>query len=102
MLSVLAPAARGHQAPPGAFMPSDNQPKPPFWREVEQQVAAGLILAAVCGIGYIGFTVPRQLDLILENQKTILSRQLAVEGRVEKIENSVITIDRRVTRLEAK
>jgi len=84
-------------------MPDDQEPpKPPFWREVEQQVAAGLILLAVAGIGYIGFTVPRQLDLVLENQKAILSRQLAAEGRIEKAETAIIGIDRRVTRLEAK
>lgn len=93
-------------------MPADNssqhqtehhRDKPvPFWLEVEQQVAAGLILLAVGGICYIGFTVPRQLDLVLENQKAILNRQLAIEGRVEKIENSMLVIDRRVTRLEAR
>jgi hypothetical protein len=85
-------------------MDGDNQPpgKPPFWREVEQQVAAGLILLAVAGIGYIGVTVPRQLDLVLENQKAILSRQLAAEGRIEKAETAIIGIDRRVTRLEAQ
>lgn len=77
-------------------------PKPPFWREVEQQVAAGLILLAVAGIGYIGVTVPRQLDLVLENQKAVLSRQIAAEGRIEKAENAITTIDRRVTRLEAQ
>ena len=85
-------------------MDGDNQPpsKPPFWREVEQQVAAGLILLAVTGIGYIGVTVPRQLDLVLENQKAILSRQLVAEGRIEKAETAIIGIDRRVTRLEAQ
>ena len=79
-----------------------SQPKSPFWREVEQQVAAGLILLAVAGIGYLGFTVPRQLDLVLENQKAILSRQLAAEARLEKVEGAVVAIDRRVTRLEAR
>ena len=83
-------------------MADDQPPKPPFWREVEQQVAAGLILLAVAGIGYIGFTVPRQLDLVLENQKAVLSRQLAAEGRLEKIEGSITVIDRRVTRLESR
>jgi hypothetical protein len=85
-------------------MDSGDQPpsKPPFWREVEQQVAAGLILLAVAGIGYIGVTVPRQLDLVLENQKAVLSRQLAAEGRIEKAETAIIGIDRRVTRLEAR
>jgi len=77
-------------------------PKPPFWREVEQQVAAGLILLAVAGIGYIGFTVPRQLDLVIEGQKGIMIRQLAAENRLERVEGAVQGIDRRVTRLEAR
>ena len=84
-------------------MPSGEPPsKPSFWREVEQQVAAGLILLAVAGIGYIGVTVPRQLDLVLENQKAILSRQVAAENRLEKVEGAVNGLDRRVTRLEAR
>jgi hypothetical protein len=86
-------------------MTTGNQPpnlKPPFWLEVEQQVAAGLILLAVAGIGYIGITVPRQLDLVLENQKAILGRQVAAEQRLEKVEASLNGIDRRVTRLEAQ
>jgi hypothetical protein len=85
-------------------MTSGNQPpgKPPFWLEVEQQVAAGLILLAVAGIGYIGITVPRQLDLVLENQKAILGRQVAAEQRLEKVETALNGIDRRVTRLEAQ
>jgi hypothetical protein len=86
-------------------MTTGNQPpngKPPFWLEVEQQVAAGLILLAVAGIGYIGITVPRQLDLVLENQKAILGRQVAAEQRLEKVEGALQGIDRRVTRLEAQ
>lgn len=80
----------------------EQPPKPPFWREVEQQVAAGLILLTVGGIGYIGFTVPKQLDLVLENQKAVLARQVAAESRLERVEGSVQGIDRRVTRLEAR
>lgn len=93
MPSLMAPEDVTHREPEG---------KPPFWREVEQQVAAGLILLAAAGIGYIGITVPRQLDLVLENQKAILVRQVAAEGRIEKIEGSIITLDRRVTRLEVR
>lgn len=80
----------------------EQGPKPPFWREVEQQVAAGLILLAVAGIGYIGFTVPRQLDLVIEGQKSILVRQVAAENRLERVEGTVQGLDRRVTRLEAR
>ena len=80
----------------------EQGPKPHFWREVEQQVAAGLILLAVAGIGYIGFTVPRQLDLVIEGQKSILVRQVAAENRLERVEGTVQGLDRRVTRLEAR
>jgi hypothetical protein len=40
--------------------------------------------------------------LVLENQKAILSRQLAAEDRLEKAEGAITGIDRRVTRLEAR
>ena len=79
-----------------------HQQKTQFWGEVTPQVASGLILLAVAGIIYIGVTVPRQLDLVLENQKAILTRQLAAESRIERMEDSIGGIDRRVTRLEAK
>jgi len=72
-----------------------------FWPQVMPQVAAGIILLAVAGIGYIGITVPRQLDLVLENQKAVLARQGVTEGRLEKVEGDIIMVDRRVTRLEA-
>jgi hypothetical protein len=85
-------------------MDSDDQhqQKAQFWSEVTPQVASGLILLAVAGIVYLGVTVPRQLDLVLENQKAILSRQLAAEDRLEKAEGAITGIDRRVTRLEAR
>ena len=79
-----------------------HQQKAQFWGEVTPQVASGLILLAVAGIIYIGVTVPRQLDLVLENQKAIFTRQLAAESRIERMEESVGGIDRRVTRLEAR
>jgi hypothetical protein len=82
--------------------PEDPQTPPAFWGEVLPNVATGLILLAAGGIAYIGITVPRQLDLVLENQKAVLSRQLAAEDRLEKAEGAIIGIDRRVTRLEAK
>jgi hypothetical protein len=84
------------------MLPDEQDQAQSFWSNVTPQVAAGLILLAVAGIGYIGLTVPRQLDLVLENQKATLSRQLAAEGRIEKIEEHALSIDRRVTRLEAR
>lgn len=83
-------------------------PSPPtgpgrqFWREVEQQVAAGLILAAVGGIAFISWTVPRQLDAILAGQKVIAERATLLESRVGEAEQQLDQIDSRVTTLEAK
>jgi hypothetical protein len=83
-------------------------PSPPtgpgrqFWREVEQQVAAGLILAAVGGIAFLVWTLPRQLDAILANQKVIAERANLLESRVGKAEQQLDQIDSRVTTLEAR
>jgi hypothetical protein len=73
-----------------------------FWREVEQQVAAGLILAAVAGIGFLVWTLPRQLDAILANQKTIAERAAQLDVRMGKAEQELDSIDSRVTTLEAR
>jgi hypothetical protein len=62
----------------------------PFsWKGVEEQVAAGLILMATCGIGFIAFTVPQRLDLILERLTAIAQRVTVLEGRVNQVENSI-------------
>ena len=84
-------------------MDSKDSPGHRFsWREVEQQVAAGLILASVAGIAFIAYTVPRQLDLVLQTQKVITEKTDALENRVDKTEGKVQQIDVRVTRLEAQ
>ena len=72
-------------------------PSPPrfSWREVLQQVAAWGILAAVSGIGFIAYTVPRSLDAIQAGQKAIAERAVSVEGRVTALES-------RVTRIEVR
>ena len=72
------------------------------WREVEQQVAAGLILAAVAGIGYIAWTVPRQLDQIYQQQTDLSERAKGMEVMVVKQGEALQSLDRRVTRLEAQ
>lgn len=65
------------------------QQSPISWKGVEEQVAAGLILMAVCGIGFIAFTVPQRLDLILERVTTMSQRVTVLEGRVDRVENNV-------------
>ena len=82
--------------------PSPPGPGRQFWREVEQQVAAGLILAAVAGIGFLVWTLPRQLDAILANQKTIAERAAQLDVRMGEAEQQIDSIDSRVTTLEAR
>lgn len=80
-------------------------PPPPnrtFWLQVEQQVAAGLILSMVAGIGYLVWSVPRQLDLVLQNQRQISERAAAIEARMTNIDGQIDGLDRRVTRLESR
>jgi hypothetical protein len=72
------------------------------WKEVEQQVAAGLILAAVAGVGYIAWTVPRQLDQIYQQQVGLIKQTQGLEAVVAKHGEALQGIDRRVTRLEAR
>lgn len=67
-----------------------NESRTPFsWKGVEEQVAAGLILMATCGIGFIAFTVPQRLDLILERLTAIAQRVTTLEDRVDQVENNV-------------
>lgn len=69
----------------------DEKRQPPAfgWKGVEEQVAAGLILMGACGIGFIAFTVPQRLDLILEKITTMSQRVTVLEGRVDQVENNV-------------
>ena len=82
--------------------PTPPGPGRQFWREVEQQVAAGLILAAVAGIGFIAWTVPRQLDQLLAGQKAIAERATAMERRLTQAEDDIQGLGIRVTRIESR
>ena len=67
-----------------------SESRTPFsWKGVEEQVAAGLILMATCGIGFIAFTVPQRLDLILERLTAIAQRVTTLEERVDQVESNV-------------
>ncbi len=87
-----------------ASQPPDTPgPHPRFsWKEVEQQVAAGLILAAVAGVGYIAWTVPRQLDQIYHQQVALTQQAKGMEQLAAKHGEAIQGLDRRVTRLEAQ
>ena len=82
--------------------PSPPGPNRQFWRAVEQQVAAGLILAAVGGIAFLVWTLPRQLDAILSSQKAISERATVIERRLTQAEEDIQGIGTRVTTLEAQ
>ena len=82
--------------------PPSGPNRPQFWHEVEQQVAAGLILAAVAGIGFIAWTVPRQLDQLLAGQKTITERAAAMERRIGQAEEDIQGLGIRVTKVELR
>jgi hypothetical protein len=84
-------------------LPEPSRSGPRFsWKEVEQQVAAGLILAAVAGVGYIAWTVPRQLDQIYQQQVSLIEQARGLESEVSKHGEALQGLDRRVTRLEAR
>lgn len=85
-----------------AAIMSPTPPSRQFWIQVEQQVAAGLILSMVAGVGYLVWSVPRQLDQVLANQKSISERAAAIEQRMGAIDAAIDGLDRRVTRLESK
>ena len=85
-----------------AAIMSPTPPSRQFWIQVEQQVAAGLILSMVAGVGYLVWSVPRQLDQVLANQKSISDRATAIEQRMSAIDGQLDGLDRRVTRLESK
>lgn len=85
-----------------AAIMSPTPPSRQFWIQVEQQVAAGLILSMVAGVGYLVWSVPRQLDQVLANQKSISDRATAIEQRMGAIDGQLDGLDRRVTRLESK
>ena len=61
-----------------------------------------MILAAVGGIAFLVWTLPRQLDAILANQKASAERATLLESRVGKAETKLDQIDSRVTTLEAQ
>lgn len=66
-----------------------------FWTQVRTNVVSWLIIAAVGGTGYIAYTVPRMLQLVLEGQERLT---------IQSVEHQKIVteLQRRVTILELK
>ena len=71
-----------------------------FWGQVWIHAAAGLILAAAGGVGYLSYSVPRQLDQVLENQANMLSRFGNLEHRVDVQDQKLEGLNTRVSHLE--
>jgi hypothetical protein len=71
----------------------------PFWREVKAQAVAGtlvIVCTAICGgLGFLIYTVPRQLDQVLSNQTNF-------KGRLDDVERKVDDQGDRIIRLEAR
>ncbi|MEI6032430.1 MAG: hypothetical protein WCQ20_14900 [Synechococcaceae cyanobacterium ELA739] len=73
-----------------------------FWQQALAQAAAGLIIAAAAGVGYLCWSIPRQLDLVLQNQKTFGDRFDQLGARVSRAEDQIQGLDTRVTKIEAR
>lgn len=73
-----------------------------FWQQTLANAAAGLIIAAAGGVGYLCWSVPRQLDQLLQNQRVMGDKFGIIENRLGKAEEKIETIDTRVTRIESR
>ena len=75
--------------------PSDTS----FWRGVKQEAAAGLVVllagGAITGIGYLVYTVPSQLERVIQNQEQF-------KVRVGELEDTVKDHDVRIIKLELR
>jgi len=75
--------------------PSDTS----FWRAVKQEAIAGLVVllagGAITGIGYLVYTVPSQLERVIQNQEQF-------KTRVSQLEDTVKDHDVRIIKLELR
>lgn len=73
-----------------------------FWQQALSQAVGGLIIVAVGGIGFLCYSLPRQLDQVLQNQRVMADRFGSIESRVSKAEDSISGLQIRVTKIEAR
>lgn len=66
-----------------------------FWRQVRLNVVSWLVIAAVGGIAYIGYTVPRLLQIVISGQEDL-------QKQASEFQKSITSIERRVTVLELR
>ena len=76
--------------------PAVSPPDPTnFWQQVRLNVVSWLIIAAVGGVGYIAYTVPRLLTIVIAGQEQL-------QDEVTEARRSLATLERRVTVLELR
>jgi uncharacterized membrane-anchored protein YhcB (DUF1043 family) len=66
-----------------------------FWRQVRLNVVSWLVIASVGGIAYIGYTVPRLLEVVITGQKNL-------QKQTEENQRIVASHERRLTVLELR
>jgi hypothetical protein len=66
-----------------------------FWAQVRTNVVSWLIIAAVGGTGYIAYTVPRMLQLVLEGQERLTLQTV-------ELQKNLASHERRLTLLELR
>jgi hypothetical protein len=80
---------------------NDNRRPLLDWREIIATSASWLVIGAICGVGWLSWTVPRQLDRILHNQQQLVEKTEDFDSRITKIEASDRIQDTRLTRMES-
>lgn len=68
-----------------------------FWVGVKKEALAGIAVlafaSAVGGIAYLIYTVPRQLDEVLGNQKAFTQRMNDIEKHVDDLRQRVLRLE---------
>lgn len=72
------------------------------WRAVVEQTASWLVIGAICGVAWLSWHVPRQLDRIIQNQERLASDATELKGRFQVIEANDRQQEARLIKLEAK
>ena len=73
----------------------DSPDPTPFWRQVRLNVVSWLVIASVGGIAYIGYTVPRLLEVVITGQQNL-------QKQTEEHQRIVASHERRLTVLELR
>lgn len=73
-----------------------------FWQQALANAAGGLIISAAAGVGYLCWSVPRQLDQLLQNQRVMADRFGVIESRLGRAEERIEGLGTRVAHLESR